>query len=282
MDERARVLEKIFDADAVAYSGPLLSGVDDALRGVVESMAAASSRRRLYVLLTTAGGYIEPVQRIVETFRHHYRYVAFVIPNHAFSAGTVLAMSGNAIYMDYYSRLGPIDPQVESNTGTQVPALGYLNRYERLLDQARGDSITPAEIAILLNFDQAELYSFEQARELSITLLEEWLAKHKFRDWKKTEGQGTKVTKKMRTERAAEIAKQLNDSDRWHSHGYGISMQVLTRDLKLKIDDFGADTELSAAVRGYDDLLQDYLSKRGIDMAIHAEGTLVPIHFHHH
>ena len=196
LGECVRALEKTFDADVVAYSGPLLSGVDDVLRTVVESKASASSRKRLFVFLTTIGGYIQPVQRIVETFRHHYKHVSFVIPNHAFSAGTVLAMSGDAIYMDYYSRLGPIDPQVESDTGTQVPALGYLNRYERLLEKAQDGSITAAEVAILLNFDQAALYSFEQARELSITLLKEWLANYKFRDWNKTEGRGVKVNKK--------------------------------------------------------------------------------------
>ena len=59
-------------------------------------------------------------------------------------------------------------------------------------------------------------------------------------------------------------------------------MEVLTRDLKLKIDDFGADTELSDAVRGYDDLFQDYLTKRSIDIAIHTEDAFIPIHFHQH
>ena len=130
LDERIRGLEAIFDADVIAYSGILLGGVDDALRAVVESRAKDSMREKLVVLLTTVGGYIEPVKRIVETFRHHYEYVEFVVPNQAYSAGTVLAMSGNAIHMDYYSRLGPIDPQVESSTGNQVPALGYLARYE--------------------------------------------------------------------------------------------------------------------------------------------------------
>ncbi len=30
--------------------------------------------------------------------RHHYKCVDFIVPNSAYSAGTVLAMSGDAIY----------------------------------------------------------------------------------------------------------------------------------------------------------------------------------------
>ncbi len=283
LDERIRVVEEKLAADAVAYSGPLIDGVDDVMRGVVESKANVSTKRdRLVVLLTTGGGYIETVARIVETLRHHYEYVEFVIPNRAFSAGTVLALSGNAIYMDYYSRLGPIDPQVESGTGEQVPALGYLSRYEALLEKANQGQMSQAEMALLLNFDQAELYKFDQARELSISLLKEWLVNYKFRDWKQTEGRGITVTKRMRSARATGIARRLNDTDRWHSHGYGISMDVLTRDMNLKIDDFGANQELSDAIRSYHQLFEDYLAKRGIVMGVHVDGKLVPIHVHHH
>ena len=87
-------------------------------------------------LITTTGGFIEVVQRIVATLRKHYSIVDFVVPNYAYSAGTVLVMSGDAIHMDYYSRLGPIDPQVETPGGQSVSALGYLERYDQLLRKA--------------------------------------------------------------------------------------------------------------------------------------------------
>ena len=45
-----------------------------------------------------------------------------------------------------------------------------------------------------------------QERELSIALLEEWLVKFKFKNWKSTEGTGKKVTNAMRVERARDIA----------------------------------------------------------------------------
>ena len=62
---------------------------------------------------------MDVVQRVVDTLRRHYNLVDFIIPNYAYSAGTVLAMSGDAIHMDYYSRLGPIDPQIETERGRE-------------------------------------------------------------------------------------------------------------------------------------------------------------------
>ena len=64
------------------------------------------------VILETSGGYVDTARRIAETLRHHYDHVDFIVASHAMSAGTVLAMSGDAIFMDYYSVLGPIDPQI--------------------------------------------------------------------------------------------------------------------------------------------------------------------------
>ena len=127
--------------------------------------------------ITTTGGYIEIVRRIVDTIRHHYKTVEFIIPNYAYSAGTVFALSGDAIHMDYFSHFGPIDPQLETTKGRMVPALGYLEQYNRLIKKAETGRITSAEVQLLISgFDQAELYQYEQARNLSISLLKEWLA----------------------------------------------------------------------------------------------------------
>jgi hypothetical protein len=41
----------------------------------------------------------------------------------------------------------------------------------------------------------------------------------------------------MREERADQIARKLNQHDRWQTHGRGISMRTLRDELNLKIDD---------------------------------------------
>jgi hypothetical protein len=278
LHRRIKALEDHLDVDVLSFNGPIIGGVDDLIRTVVEKrFAQAPKHDRLWVVLTTGGGYIEVVQRIVDTFRRYYDLVDFIIPNCAYSAGTVLAMSGDSIYMDYYSRLGPIDPQIEIRDGHMVPALGYLERYDALIQKANAGTISLAEVQLLIEgFDQAELYQYEQARELSITLLKEWLVKYKFKNWTTTKTRKKEVTSAMRTSRAAQIAKELNNTAKWHVHGRGISREVLERDLKLKIDDFESDSELNDKIRDYHSLLDDYMSKLGVRGIAHTYGNYRP------
>ena len=210
------------------------------------------------------------MHRIVDVMRHHYPIVEFVVPNYALSAGTILVLSGDAIYMNYYSRLGPIDPQLELEDGRTVPAVGYLAQWERLVEKAQRGDLTTAELQIMVSsFNQAELYQFEQERNLSIELLEDWLATYKFKNWKKTQSAGKPVTEELRRERAKEIASELNNVDRWKSHGRGISMDVLRNDLKLLIDDFDERPELGRQIRSYHSLLNDHMGDQESDSVLH-------------
>ena len=273
LDARLAALGSALDGDALTFSGALVRGVDDVIRVAVEQIRSDSDRERLVMALDTPGGYIEVVQRIVETLRHHYSYVDFIIPNSAYSAGTVLAMSGDSIYMNYYSRLGPIDPQVMGATGSMVPALGYLVAWERLLDKAKRGDLTNVEAQLMLgSFDQAALYKYEQARELSVALLKEWLASYKFRDWTVTETRRRKVTARMKSQRAERIARELNNIERWHSHGHGISMEVLRRDLQVKIDDYDGNPQLGKSVKDYYNLFEDYRLRQGGAVILHYPG----------
>ncbi len=260
-------IESELSADCLFYNGHIAFGADDRIRDAVEGLT--KRRRKLVFILETSGGFAETARRISDALRHHYRDVDFLIPSHAMSAGTILALSGNAILMDYYSVLGPIDPQVASRDGRQLlPALGYLLRYEELLDKANRGEAGAAELQILLGFDQGELYAYRQARALSLALLEEWLAKYKFKNWTVTKTRKLPVTNSMRKKRAIEIAEKLNDIGKWNSHGIGINMQRLRRDLKLYIDDFGRNRVLRTAVRNHHTLMLDYSLKMGFESVV--------------
>lgn len=258
LSDRLNALEQCTDGDVLAIFSPIRFGLDVFVREAIESLP--DKRKRLSVILETTGGYIEVTQRIAHTLRHHYRVVNFIVPNYAYSAGTVLVMSGDAIYMDYFSVLGPIDPQLPKDDRS-VPALGYLEQYERLIEKSRHGTLTTAELAFLINrFDPAELYMYEQARELSISLLKEWLVKYKFKNWRVTETKKLKVTKAMRVERAENIAKALNKISKWNSYGRGIPMAVVRSDLNLKIEDFGQNPGLNNCIKDYHRLLLNYLA----------------------
>ncbi len=268
-------LETLLGADILAYVGPIAFGINQHIRDAIENIE--NKKDKLVFILETGGGYAETARRISDIIRNHYKVVDFLIPSHAMSAGTILAMSGDAIFMDYSSVLGPIDPQVPDTDGNLVPALGYLIQYEKLLKKANRGKVSTAEMQLLLGFDQTRLYAYEQARDLSRTLLEEWLVKYKFKDWKVTETRRISVTDAMKKKRAKEIADKLNNVRLWNSHGMGISMDKLLRDLNIKIDDFGKDPKVMKLVRMYHALLSDFMARLGHMSVLHTRGGYEPL-----
>lgn len=257
-DARLFEIEKAFEADAISILSPITWGLEHRVRTAVEPRDP--KRDKLVVLLDTTGGIVEVVERIVRVFRTFYTEVFFLIPDRALSAGTILAMSGDAIYMDYHSVLGPIDPQVERE-GKLVPALSYLEQFERLKERSAAGELTTAEVILLQKLDLAELHQFELARDLSISLLKQWLTTYKFKDWTVTESRKLPVTDQMKEDRADSIARALNQHDRWQTHGRGISMETLNDELNLRIDDYSTDPDLHATVWNYLWFMRDYLGR---------------------
>ena len=271
LEENLQALEAKLSADCLALIGPIQVGAENKVRNALE--AIDNRRKRLAIILHTGGGLVEITERMVYIVRHHYQEVVFIIPNVAMSAGTIFVMSGDEIMMDYSSCLGPIDPQVERE-GKLVPALSYLIQHERLIKKSADGTLTSAEFAILAKQDLAELHQFEMAKDLSISLLKSWLATYKFKDWAWSKTRNRAITQADREERAESIANKLMDNQLWGSHGRGIPMKVLREEMKLRIDDFGADPELSRLVRSYFDLLVDYVVKNEIPHLAHTRGFL--------
>jgi hypothetical protein len=272
--ERLGRLEDHFQGHVAFYYGPIDPSLVRVFRDFVERSVAASPRRdRLVFFVNTPGGSAEAAEKMVEIMRFHYGEIFFVVPEFAMSAGTILCMSGDRIFMDYSSSLGPIDPQV-FNGKEWVPALGYLDKVEQLLDKARQGELTNAEFLILQNQDLAVLSRYEQARDLTVTLLKKWLVDYKFRDWAVHETdpakKGQPVTPEEKQARAEQVARLLGDHKHWHSHGRMIGPGTLQLLARLKIDDYSADGTLRPLVRGYSDLLTEYIVRNGFKFFMHS------------
>ncbi len=237
-------IEEMMDADGLTIISPMQDGVEHRIKIAIEGRE--SLRANLFVILDTPGGIVEVVEQIVRVLRKHYEGVKYIIPNKAMSAGTVLAMSGDEIWMDYHSCLGPIDPQLFVE-GNWVPALSYLEQYERLIEKSQHGILSAAELVLLGKLDLAALHRYELARDLSIELLQRWLAAYKFKDWTVTESGGTSVTHEMKEGRAREIASALSEHTRWRTHERAIDIDAL-RDLKLRIENLDDRSALKRAV----------------------------------
>ena len=262
-------IEETMDADVVAFVSPILPGLDRRLRDAIE--AVGERRNSISVILDTPGGIVEVIERMVATLRSNYEDMTVIVPDRAMSAGTIFALSANRIMMDYFSCLGPIDPQIEKDDKL-VPALSYLNQFDRLNQKAENGSLTAAEYALLSKLDLGELYQFEQARELSVELLVKWLSKYKFKGWDRTETRGVEVTDTMKEECAQNIAALLNDTARWHSHARGIDVKTLRDEVGLRIDNLTDEPKLYRFIRAYFDLLKDYMGRQELYSFVHAKG----------
>lgn len=270
-------IEDALDCDVIYYNGPIRSALFDWFRDTVEKVAAGEHKKdALGIVLTTSGGEVEIVEKMVNVIRHHYSFLHAIVPEMAMSAGTILCMAADKIYMDYSSSLGPVDPQVPDKDQTSlVPALGYLDKIDEFIEKSRNGTITPVEFQIVMNQDIATLRFYEQAKELSQSLMKNWLVKYKFKDWDKhrTTNPGADVTHDEKVERATEIAEILATNSRWHSHSRYIGMKTLRDELRLEIEDFGGNDALRVSVKRYYDMLTRYLSMNGMPAYIHNRNT---------
>jgi hypothetical protein len=267
-------VEKHFNADCAFFFGEIQPVIIKLFRDFIERLPGDESRRaELVLLINTPGGSAEVVEKVVEIIRFHYQKLTVVVPDFALSAGTILCMAADRIFMDYSSSLGPIDPQV-FNGKAWVPALGYLDKVNELLEKARSGQLTNAEFLILQGQDLALLRRYEQARDLTVTLLKKWLKEYKFRDWNVHETDplklGQPVTADEKQARAEEIARMLGDNKIWHSHGRFIGPGTLKTVLRLKIDDYSSDQVLRPLIRSYNDLLTEYIARQNFQLFMHS------------
>jgi ClpP class serine protease len=126
--ERLRKIEKVLNSDAIIFYAPIDDGLIHHVNELLKSISTNERNEKLTVILTTGGGSAIAAERLVNIFRKFYQTVDFLIPDYAYSAGTILCLSGDNIFMNYNSVLGPIDPQVRSKDGHWVATLGYLDK----------------------------------------------------------------------------------------------------------------------------------------------------------
>jgi uncharacterized protein YdcH (DUF465 family) len=266
VDKKIVAIEQHFNADVIFFYGPIGSGLPNEFREMIDELKKADKGyKRLCIVLTTSGGSANEVERCVNVIRNYYDEIYFIIPDYAYSAGTIFCMSGDNIYMNFYSVLGPIDPQVQNKDGHWVAALGYLDKVNDMIARSKTNDLSPAEFLILKEMDLGELREYEQAKELTIDLLKTWLVKYKFKSWTKHKTNpkklGKLVTIEEKKQRASEIANMLSNNNRWKAHGRPINIDILQNELRLEINDFSIDKRLEDDILSYYAYIMDYIRK---------------------
>lgn len=271
------LLRQHFKATVIFWYGPLITELLSLFRDFIEEEKEKCSNAadgKLVMVLHTPGGVAEAVEKMVEVIRQHFTDVTFVVPDYAMSAGTLLCMSGDRILMDYSSSLGPVDPQVPDKDGQLIPAMGYLDEVGKFKQKA---SLSEAEVFMLQQLDIGMLNAYESARDLTVTLLKEWLVRYKFKTWEthRTDPDkiGQNVTLEEKEARAEELARMLADNQLWKSHGRFIGMARLRKQVRLEVEDFGEVPGLRSKVRSYHDTLVQMVEREKQPFFLHGVTT---------
>ena len=265
LNKKLLELEEITGWDILFYDAPISQWIIRNLKYIIEDIKKEKERNKISIILTTTGWQAEWAEDFVNILRNNYKIVDFIIPDYAMSAWTILAMSWDDIWMDYSSSLWPIDPQIQWNDWHFIPASWYLDRINELIEkEKKWETLTTSEINIVISSDVWRLKFIEQAKNLTVTLLKDWLVKYKFKDWNIHEGnfnpekKWNNVTNEEKEERAKEIANMLWDIHLWHSHWRSINMEKLRTILKLKIKDINENDRLSLTLKEYYDIINMY------------------------
>ena len=196
--------------------------------------------KEIDIVLVTPGGFANQVANFVNKLRPRFDKVGFIILNKAMSAGTIFIMSGDEIIMTNQSQIGPVDPQVRTNTGEFVPAQSILTLIEEF--RIRGEEnikkgLQPpwTDLEILRGIDPKEIGNAMNASNYSIQMVEEYLYNHKFKNWTFHSCGTTPVTEQEKKNRSNEIAKLLCEHSKWKNHGHAITREAAWDVCKLKI-----------------------------------------------
>ncbi len=175
--------------------------------------------------IETPGGCTETVEDIVKYIHSEFKKISFVICGEAKSAGTIMAMSANELFMTKTGSLGPIDAQIITTNGF-ISAYDYIDWYEEKKKELK---LSPVDEIIINKINPGELNSIKNGLNYCEELVREWL---------------TKYQNKTKRE-ATTISKTLINHKKWHTHNRSLKYNDLE---KIGIDITYFDKKLEEIV----------------------------------
>ena len=127
------------------------------------------------VFLMSNGGSAEATERVVKLLRERFNEVRYIIPANAYSAATLMCLSGDAVIMDSPATLGPIDPQING-----IPTRAILRAFEQMKEilAAEGPAALTAYMPLISKYNLHDFEICKSAEELSAELAGVWLSSY--------------------------------------------------------------------------------------------------------
>jgi len=210
---------------------------EEDMQGFME-VIHGSTGKNLDLILHTPGGSAEATAAIVSYIRSKFENIRIIIPHAAMSAGTMLACASDQIIMGKHSFIGPIDTQMQLQTPLgfrSVPAQAILDQFKMAKEECQDPKKLGSWLPILNQYGPTLLVESQNALDLSMKLVSEWLEIYMFK--------GQPDAKEL----ATCIAGKLANHNEFKSHGYHISLEQ-AKAMKLKVDDLENDQEFQDLV----------------------------------
>ncbi|MGB1799641.1 MAG: SDH family Clp fold serine proteinase [Gammaproteobacteria bacterium] len=203
---------------------------DEDKNGFMSAIHGLDRSKGLDLILHTPGGSFAATQSIVDYLRRMFgRDIRAIVPQSAFSGGTIIACSCKSIVMGKESNLGPVDPQLAG-----VPAYGVIEEFKRAYKEIKAD---PAKISIwqpiIQQYRPTFLTQCENSIKWSKQFLKEQLEEVMFY---RSKNKSTSISK---------IVRNLTDYSKGHDRHIHIDE---CKDMGLKIEELETDQKLQDLV----------------------------------
>lgn len=156
--------------------GYALSIQPEDLNGLMSVFYGMDWNKGLTLILHTPGGATNATETIVHYVRSKFPDdFEVIVPTFAMSAGTMISLASDRVWMGRQSQLGPIDPQMMLPTG-QASAMSIVEQF----GQAKADVSADKTLAhvwapILQSLGPSLLKDAENALAYSETMVSRWL-----------------------------------------------------------------------------------------------------------
>lgn len=208
-----RQIELITGTTLICYVSPTSQIHRLDIVGMVDLLHNVTPGTPVDLLLHSPGGDIDAAEKLITLVRKRVgdSELRVIVPDFAKSAATLIALGGDEIVMSDSSELGAIDPQVElpnANGHIQViSAQSYLDAFTLHAENLKENPEDPVARLMLDKMEPATVRKLERITARSRAIAEDLLKQAMIKD----------------EEQATEIANQLSNTKRWHSHGQMIS-----------------------------------------------------------
>ncbi|MBI4539490.1 MAG: hypothetical protein HY704_08280 [Gemmatimonadetes bacterium] len=216
-----------------------IDGFTDLINAVEEDVESVD------VLVHSPGGSPEATERIVDLLRARFRQVTFLVPHSAYSAATMLALSGNEIILHPSASLGPIDPQING-----TPARSIRRGFDRVRDllKREGPEALPAYLPLIEKHSLEVLEICDDSEKLARELASDWLGGYMFGNEPESDEKAGKVSK---------IVSFFANYDDHKTHSRPLTFRKI-KDLGLKLTQ--AEEPLRSLLREAHILLNGFLT----------------------